>query len=207
MNPFLAWLSRFSSLALLPAVWGIFLAGAGLYLIYTWRIRFLILLVQYFCIGILFVRIFDTRPEMAVLKILVGWLICGAFLISAHVRGRVTGQQRLYRYWAANLPFRILSLIVMTMVAYLATQKYPLPFISADLALGCFILILLALLYLGTEEDDVMLMGVGVLNFLAALEIFYLSQDPGLAVTGLLMIVNLIIGLATSYLSVVEVPK
>jgi len=186
------------------------------------------LMAQYFFIGILFARIFDTRPEMALLKILVGWLICGAFLISAGVRraqarksstdvnrdpmkARADSSRdedaRVREWWASNLPFRILLLIVMTVVAYLATQKYPLPFVSADLAQACFILIILAILFIGTEEHDVMLIGVGVLNLLAALDIFYSAQDPGLLVTGLLVVVNLLVGLAISYLAVVEVAE
>jgi hypothetical protein len=207
MNPFTAWLSQLSSFASMPATWGIFLTGAGIYLINEWRIRFLILVTQYFFIGILFARVFDTRPEMALLKIVVGWLICGAFLISARVRGRATKQEGPRLRWSSNLPFRILSLTVMTVVAYLASQKYPLPFVSTDLALACFILIVLAVLFIGTEENDAMVVGVGVLNLLAALDIFYSSQDPGLLVTGLLVMVSLLIGLAASYLSVVEVTE
>jgi flagellar biosynthesis protein FliQ len=53
----------------------------------------------------------------------------------------------------------------------------------------------------------VMIVGVGVLNLLAALDIFYSAQDPALLVTGLLVIVNLLIGLAISYLAVVEVTE
>lgn len=207
MNPFIAWLSQLSSFASTPAAWGIFLTGAGIYLIHEWRVRFLILVTQYFLIGILFARVFDTRPEMALLKILVGWLVCGAFLISAHVRGRTRGQADSRFHWSSNLPFRILSLMVMTLVAYLASQRYPLPFVSADLALACFILIVLAVLFIGTEENDPLVMGVGILNLLAALDIFYSSQDPGLLVTGLLVMVNLLIGLAASYLTVVEVAE
>ncbi len=224
MNPFNAWLDQVSSIASTPAAWAIFIAGAGIYLINVWRIRFLILIAQYFLVGILFARIFDTRPEMALLKILVGWLICGAFLISARVRANAiaraqarkqseapdgnarTTRERPLR-WASNLPFRILSLIVMTVVAYLAAEKYPLPFISAELALACFILIILAVLFIGTEENDVMVVGVGVLNLLAALDLFYSAQDPGLLVTGLLVMVNLLVGLAFSYLAVVEVAE
>ncbi len=224
MNPFNAWLDQVSSIASTPAAWAIFIAGAGIYLINVWRIRFLILIAQYFFVGILFARIFDTRPEMALLKTLVGWLICGAFLISARVRANAiaraqarkqsespegsarTARERPFR-WASNLPFRILSLIVMTVVAYLAAEKYPLPFISAELALACFILIILAVLFIGTEENDVMVVGVGVLNLLAALDIFYSAQDPGLLVTGLLVMVNLLVGLAFSYLAVVEVAE
>ncbi len=207
MNPFNIWLSRMSSFAAAPAAWGIFLTGALIYLINEWRIRFLVLVVQYFFIGILFARVFDTRPEMALLKILVGWLICGAFLLSAHIRKRGIERTGLHLRWSSHLPFRFLSLVVMMVVAYLASQRYPLPFVSADLALACFILITLALLFIGTEENDVMITGVGVLNLLAALDIFYSSQDPGLLVTGLLVMVNLLIGLASSYLAVAEVAE
>lgn len=224
MDPFIVWLDQLSASLSGPAAWAIFITGAGIYLINVWRIRFLILIAQYFFVGILFARIFDTRPEMALLKILVGWLICGAFLISARVRANAiareqvrkqsespadstrTDIQRPFR-WASNLPFRILSLIVMTVVAYLAAEKYPLPFISADLALACFILIILTVLFIGTEENDVMIVGVGVLNLLAALDIFYSAQDPGLLVTGLLVMVSLLVGLAFSYLAVVEVAE
>ncbi|HQE92454.1 MAG TPA: hypothetical protein PLH19_07235 [Anaerolineae bacterium] len=207
MTPFINWLSQLPSLISTPAAWGIFLTGAGIYLINEWRIRFLMWGAQYFFVGILFARIFDTRPEMALLKTLVGWLICGAFLISARVRGQTTPQVGPRWRWSSNLPFRILSLLTMTVVAYLASQKYPLPFISADLALACFILIVLAILFIGTEEDDALVTGVGVLNLLSALDIFYSSQDPGLLVTGLLVMVNLLIGLAASYLAVVEVAE
>ncbi|HOT90008.1 MAG TPA: hypothetical protein PLJ78_01490 [Anaerolineae bacterium] len=207
MNPFNLWLSRISSFAAGPAAWGIFLTGALIYLINEWRIRFLILVVQYFFVGILFARIFDTRPEMALLKILVGWLICGTFLISARVRGQVISRTGLHLRWSSRLPFRLLSLMGMTVVAYLASQRYPLPFVSADLTLACFILMALAILFIGTEETDVMATGVGVLNLVAALDIFYSSQDPGLLVTGLLVMVSLLIALATSYLAVVEVTE
>lgn len=207
MNPFILWLSQLSSFVSLPATWGIFLTGAAIYLINEWRIRFLILIGQYVLIGILFARIFDTRPELALLKILVGWLICGAFLISARVRAQAAHETERHFQWASHLPFRILSLTVMTVVAYLASQRYPLPFVSPELALACFILIVLAVLFVGTEENDAIIVGVGVLNLLAALDIFYSSQDPGLVVTGLLVMVNLIVGLAISYLTVAEVAE
>jgi len=207
MSPFILWLSRLSSLASTPAVWGIFLTGATIYLISEWRVRFLALVVQYFFIGILFVRIFDTRPELAVLKIVVGWLICGAFLISARVRERMAKEQGRHWRWSANLPFRVLLLSEMTVVAYLASQRYVLPFVSADLALACFALGVLAVLFIGAEENDAVVAGIGVLNLLAALDIFYSSRDPGLLVTGLMVMVSLLIGLAISYLTVAEVTE
>ncbi|MGC9348811.1 MAG: hypothetical protein ACP5JG_11775 [Anaerolineae bacterium] len=206
MNPFLVWLERFAELVSLPAAWGIFSMGAIIYVISAWRVRFLALLIQYVFIGLLFARIFDTRPEMALMKILVGWLICGALLLSARIRWRATQGAGQRRQWAANLPFRALALITATVVARLASAKYTLPYVSADLGLACFVLVILAILFFGTEERDPGVVGIGVLNLLAALDIFYSAQDPGLLVTGLLVVVSLLVGLAISYLTVVEVP-
>jgi hypothetical protein len=205
MNPFVAWLDRFSQTISLPAAWGIFAAGAVIYLISAWRIRFLALIVQYAFIGLLFARVFDTRPEMALMKMLVGWLVSGSLLISAGIRRRESARDstKLVR-WAANLPFRILALVTATVVAWLATQRFTLPYISADLGLACFLLVVLAVLFFGTEEEDPGIVGVGVLNLLAALEIFYLAQDPGLLVSGLMVMVSLLVGLVSSYLTVAE---
>lgn len=206
MNPFVAWLDRLSEIMSLPAAWGIFAAGAVFYLIDAWRIRFLALIVQYAFIGVLFAQVFDTRPEMALMKMLVGWLISGSLLVSAGVRRRavVRDTAKLVR-WATNLPFRILVLVTATVVAWLVTQRFSLPFVSADLGLACILLVVLAVLFFGTEEEDPGVVGVGVLNLLAALEIFYLAQDPGLLVSGLMVVVSLLVGLVSSYLTVAEV--
>jgi len=204
MNPVIDWINRLSSLASGPAVWGIFLAGAVIYLIAEWRIRLLALLAQYFFVGIMFTRLFSERPEMALVKTIVGWLSCAAIYLSARIRQETASEGKLELNWAANLPFRIVSLLLMTVIAYLASQRYALPFVSGDLALTCFLLTVLALLFIGTEQD-VVVIGIGVLNLLAALDIFYSVQDPGLLVTGLLIMVNLLVSLAVSYLTVVEV--
>jgi hypothetical protein len=207
MSPFSVWLERFADLISVPAAWGIFVTGAVIYLITAWRIRFLALIVQYVFIGVLFARIFDQRPEMAMMKTLVGWLVSGALLLSAKIRNRSLKSQRSAptMQWAVNLPFRIISLLTVTVIARLASEKYTLPYVSADLGLACFLLSVLAILYMGTE-DDPGVVGVGVLNILAALDIFYLAQDPGLMVSGLLVGVSLLVGLAASYLTVTEVP-
>ncbi len=206
MTTVLYWINRLSSLASGPAVWGIFLAGAAIYLISAWRIRLLALLAQYFFVGIMFTRLFSERPEMALLKTLVGWLSCAAIYLSARIRQETAAEGKLKVNWAADVPFRIVSLLLMTTIAYLASQRYALPFVSGDLALTCFLLSMLALLFIGTEQD-VVVIGIGVLNLLAALDIFYSVQDPGLLVTGLLIMVNLLVALAISYLTVVEVAR
>ena len=205
MNPVLYWIDRISGWASGPAVWGVFLAGAVIYLIAEWRLRLIALLAQYFFIGILFTRLFSERPEVALLKMLVGWLVCGALYLSARIRQDALGRQASFN-WAADLPFRAVTLAMMTLVAYLAAQRYTLPFVTGDLALTCFLLTVLAVLFIGTEQD-VVIVGVGLLNLLTALDIFYSAQDPGLLVAGLLIMVSLLISLAISYLSVIEVAE
>lgn len=203
---FISWLERFSQLVSLPAAWGIFLTGAIIYLITAWRVRFLALIVQYLFIGILFLRIFENRPEMALMKIIVGWMIAASLLLSARMRrDALRARERVPRRWAANLPFRVVVLATATVVAQLVAQRLVLPYVSDELGLACIMLLVLALLFFGTEEEDVGAVGVGVLNLLSALEIFYLAQDPGLLVSGALMVVNLLVGLVTSYLTVTEV--
>mgnify|MGYP000452446216 CR=1 FL=1 len=205
MSPFVLWLSRLSAFASMPAVWGIFFAGAVIYLIAGWRVRLLALIVQFFFIGILYAHLFADRPEIALLKLIVGWLVCGALYLSARMREEAIPQERRFS-WAADVPFRALTLAVLGFSAYIASQRYILPFVSADLAVACFLLGALALLFIGTEEDTVVV-GVGILNLLAALDLFYSSQDPGLLVTGFLVVVNLLVGLAISYLTVIEVAE
>lgn len=202
MTPFVLWLDRISGVTTTTAMWGLLAAGAALYLIAEWRLRILALFAQYVFIGVFFTRVFVDRPEMSLLKVMVGWLVCGALFLSARIRQSVGEKPRFH--WAADVPFRILSLIMMTVVAYLASQRYALPFIPQDLALACIMLLVLALLFISTEEDAG-IVGLGVLNLLAALDLFYSAQDPGLVVTGLLVMLNLLVGLAISYLTVVEV--
>lgn len=206
MTIFAEWLNSLAQFISLPSAWGIFLMGALIYVISEWRFRFIALVSQYVFVGVLYLRIFNSRPEMALMKIIIGWIISGSLLISAGVRRVQEASVGERRRWAANLPFRVVSLATVTIIAYLASQRYPLPYVSQELGLACFLLLVLALLYFGTDEQDPGIVGVGVLNLLVALDIFYSAQEPGLLVTGLLVILNLIVGLATSYLMVAEVP-
>ncbi len=197
------WVNRLSSWASTPAVWGLFVTGAIIYVVSQWHIRLLALLAQYFLLGILFSRLFSDRPEMALVKMLVGWLICAALHLSARIREDVDPRQAP-RFRKAEIPFRLVTLFALTAAAAMAAQHYPLPFVPPDLTLACYLLGVLALLFVGTEADAVVV-GVGLLNLLAALDIFYSAQDPAILVTGMMLIVELLVGLAISYLAVGEI--
>ncbi len=200
MTSLIEWINRLSAWASTPAVWGLFVTGAVIYIVSQWHVRLVALLTQYFLLGILFSRLFADRPEMALVKMLVGWLICGALHLSARIREEVEPRRVPKQGWA-EVPFRLVTLAALTVGAALAAQHYPLPFVPPDLTLACYLLGVLALLFIGTEADAVVV-GVGLLNLLAALDIFYSAQDPAILVTGMILIVELLVGLVVSYLAV-----
>ncbi len=199
------WVGRLSAWASTPAVWGLFVTGAIIYIVSQWHVRLVALLTQYFLIGILFSRLFADRPEMALVKMLVGWLICGALHLSARIREEVNPREAP-RHGKAEIPFRLVTLFTLTVAAAMAAQHYPLPFVPPDLTLACYLLAVLALLFIGTEADAVVV-GVGLLNLLTALDLFYSAQDPAILVTGMILIIELLVGLAVSYLAVRQVPE
>ncbi len=203
MNPFIEELSRLVNLASTPATLIIFACGLLIYVIPQWQIRLLSFMTQVFFLGLIFLRLFWASPELALLKLLVGWLIGGALYFSARVREDIQRRQFTLEE-RAFLPFRLATGVILLGLAALAARTYPLPFIPPDLTLTCYALLLLGILFIGTEHDAP-LIGFGMLNLLAALDVFYAAYDPVLLITGLLIFTNLLIGLVISYLTVSEV--
>ncbi len=203
MNPFIEEFSRLVNLASTPATLVVFACGLVMYIIPQWQVRLLSFMTQVFFLGLIFLRLFWDSPELALLKLLVGWIIGGALYFSARVREDLQ-QRQLTPEEKALLPFRLVTGGVLLGIAALAARTYPLPFIPADLVLTCYALLVLGILFIGTEHDAPMI-GFGMLNLLAALDIFYAAYDPVLLITGLLIFTNLLIGLVISYLTVSEV--
>lgn len=203
MNPFIAELSRLVNLASTPATLVIFVCGMVIYTIPQWHVRLLSFMTQVFFLGLIFLRLFWNSPELALLKLLVGWIIGGALYFSARVR-EDTQQRQLTAEEKALIPFRLVTGGVLLTMAYLVSRSFPLPFIPEDLVLTCYALLVLGILLIGTEHDAT-LIGFGMLNVLAALDVFYAAYDPVFLITGLLIFINLLIGLVISYLTVSEV--
>lgn len=203
MSPFIEELSRLLNLASTPATLVMFACGLLIYVIPQWHVRLLSFMTQVFFLGLIFLRLFVNSPELAILKLLVGWIIGGALYFSARVR-EDSLRRRLTTGEKALIPFRLVTGGVLFALAYLAARTFPLPFIPEDLVFTCYALLVLGVLLIGTEHDAV-LVGLGMLNVVAALDVFYAAYDPVLLITGLLIFINLIIGLVISYLTVSEV--
>jgi len=83
--------------------------------------------------------------------------------------------------------------------AYTATLRFPLPEVSTDVTLACYLLAGLGLLLIGMSESP-MQVGIGLLTFISGFDLFYVALEPSLAVAGLFGAVSFLIALASAYL-------
>jgi len=205
-------LARVSFLAAMPAVAGLFVTGGVLVISRDWRLNVTALTAQYFFVVLLLTRL--IRLEVAAVKGVVGWMICMVFYLterraSALERptnaGDVAPSQR-WRRWivSARASFYLLAGLLISVAAYTAALRLPLPEVPTDITLACYLLAGFGLLLIGLSEAP-MQVGFGLLTFLSGFDLFYVALEPSLAVAGLLGAVSFLIALATAYLRVTQV--
>jgi hypothetical protein len=202
-------LARVSFLAAMPAIAGVFLTAGLLVVSRDWRLNVTALAVQYFFVVLLLSRL--IRLEVAAVKGLTGWMICMVFYLTerraslleptAAVEGDVP--LRRWRRWimSARASFCLLAALLVSVAAYTAALRMPLPEVPTDITLACYLLVGLGLLLIGLSEAP-MQVGFGLLTFLSGFDLFYVALEPSLAVAGLLGAVSFLIALAMAYLRV-----
>ena len=205
-------LARLSFLAAMPAVAGILITAGLLVVSRGWRLNVIALTLQYFFVVLLLTRL--IRPEVAAVKGLIGWMICMVFYLterrasalerSVAAEGAASSQR--WRRWvmSARASFCLLAGILVSVAAYTAVLRIPLPEVPTDVTLACYLLAGLGLLLIGLSEAP-MQVGLGLLTFLSGFDLFYVALEPSLAVTGLLGAVSFLIALATAQLRVAQV--
>jgi hypothetical protein len=209
-------LARVVFLAAMPAVIGVFVTAAILVVSRDWRLNVLALTVQYFFIVLLFTR--HIRIEVAAVKGLIGWLICMVIYITerqasepapgeappaAGPNGEESAPRRQGKISARGL-FNLLAALLVSVAAYTAMLRIPLPEVTADVSLACYALVGLGLLLIGLSEAP-MQAGIGVLTFLSGFDLFYVALEPSLAVAALLGALSFTIALVMAYLRMSEV--
>ena len=205
-------LERVSFLAAMPAVAGVLVTAGLLVVNRDWRLNVIALTVQYFFVVLLLTR--QIRLEVAAVKGLIGWLICMVFYLTER-RASVLQQpeevteespSQRWRRWilSARASFYLLAGLLVAVAAYTAALRIPLPQVSADITLACYLLVGLGLLLIGLSEEP-MQVGLGLLTFLSGFDLFYVALEPSLAVAGLLGAASFVIALAVAYLRTVQV--
>jgi len=204
-------ISRISFLAAMPAVVGVLFTGGILVVSREWRLDVLALILQYFCVVLLLTRLIQL--EVAAVKGLVGWMICMVFYLTERRASEVDGMEEntqaplpiRTRRWmmSARASFSLLAVLMITVVAYTAALRFPLPEIPEDISLACYLLGGLGLLLAGLSQSPIQV-GMGLLTFLSGFDLFFVALEPSLAVAGLLGAVSFLIALTTSFLQATE---
>ncbi|MBN1936970.1 MAG: hypothetical protein JW934_20080 [Anaerolineae bacterium] len=216
----MAFLTQLANLSGIPIVIGLVITASIIAIVRDWRFGLWALLVQYVLLGVLHLRMIP--PELALVKVLVGLLICPMIYWSARwVESERTHKAEIERQKIAReqgqvpLPplswplrptswvFRLLVVLLLGMVLYSVSTSFPLPLIAADIAPACVWLGLIGLLTLVLTANPLPA-GLGLLTLVSGFELYFDVTHPGLAGTGVLAAINLSLGLTIAYLITVD---
>jgi hypothetical protein len=189
MTEFLEILERFSFLTTTPALAGLFITGGIIVLTEDRRISLISMLAQYILVGLILMRL--ILPQLAIVKILIGLLVCQVLSISA----RRIGFPREGR----GFFFRLFSLLLVGLTIHELHKRYPLPGMPSYLGLACYWLASMGFLTMNLTNEPLRA-GIGLLTFVTGFELFYAPLERSLSVIGLLGIANLLVALAIAYL-------
>jgi hypothetical protein len=102
-----------------------------------------------------------------------------------------------------NWVFRLLAILLLSLVLYSVYRRFPLPDIAADIAPSCLWLAMIGLFTLVLTSEPLPA-GIGLLTLVAGFGLYYDTMSPGLAGVGLLSAIDLVMGLSISYLITVR---
>jgi hypothetical protein len=188
------------------AIVGLFVTGGLMVLVPDWRASLLVLLGQYLLAGLVLSRL--VLPEVALIKVLIGALICPMLYLAARQAGWVAGRRQLptavqSSVFPGGLAFRLLAVTLVALLSVALSRSYPLPVIPRDVGLGSYWLILNGAVILMLTEEPLKA-GQGLLTAIIGFELLYSLLERSLALVWLWAVVNLLLTLAIAYLVVVR---
>ncbi len=202
METILELIQRISFLAAMPALLGICVALGLLLILRRWQMHALGMALLYFFVALLHTRV--IRPEVAVVKLLIGWMITMALYLTGRYLSEREREQAKDKGRASiprDAPFRALLLVAAYTLAVGGSIHYPLPQVPGDVGLACYLLGVGGLMLMGLSEEPFRA-GLGILTFLAGFDLLFGALEPSLVVAGLLGAANFLTALAVTYLAV-----
>lgn len=204
----------FATLAGAPAIIGLGLTAAIIFLTSDWRLSLTALLVQYILVGLALMRF--IQAEIALVKILAGVLAVFILYLSARRVQEMKGEPvveaggpqflGLRIGWSAGplgLPLRLLTFLLVLLAVLLAFERVSIPLVPADVALVTLWLVGLGMVGLVISSEPLRV-APAVLSILTAFDLVYTEFESSLAVVGFLGALTLLAALAFSYLVVVR---
>jgi hypothetical protein len=213
----------FTFIAGLPAIIGLILTAAVIFLTSDWRLSLTALLVQYVLVGLTLTRF--IKAEVAIVKVLAGVLAVSILYLSARrIQDEIEGQENstdglqffgLHLGWRTGplgLPLRILVLIMVALAAIHFFDDYRalLPVLDADgstvppgIAFVSMWLAATGMIGLVLSGESVRVV-TAVLTILTAFDLVYAGLEPRLSIVGFVAALTLMAALAFAYLVTVE---
>jgi hypothetical protein len=186
---------------------GLIVTASTILISRDWRVLILALLLQYILVGLVLSRL--VRPDIAVLKIMIGAFICPILFLSARqVTANISVVPTIVEKEKGNPAatgwvFRLLTALIILLVTVTVSEMFVLPGLLPILTIAVFWLILVGLTILIITEDPLKT-GIGLLTILTGFDLFYTTLEHSLLITGLWGAVNLLIALAVSYLIIAK---
>jgi hypothetical protein len=205
-----------------PAVAGLVLTAAIVFLTSDWRLSLTALLVQYLLIGV--VLSVSIQIEVAIVRALVGVLAVAILYLTARRiqegKSVVTPEPRLEsgplgtnrRFprmqvgWAAGplgLPLRLLTVLLVVLALVRLFNNYRLTLVPADTAFVALWLGAMGMVGLILSSDPLRV-APALLTILSGFDLVYASLEPSLAVVGFWSALILLATLAFAYLAIVR---
>lgn len=192
-----------------PAAWGVVITALVLVVINDWRWSLAALATQYILTGWLLTHVLE--PQIAMLKLMVGFMICVVFYLTARQvnwgrSSEKTGLVIKVR-WGLTIgfTFRLFIGLLFTLIILTITndQTMSLPEVPAYINLASLTLMSMGLLALGLTDEPLMA-GMGLLTALSGFELFYHSLEQAITVIGFLVGIDFFIALVTAYMTIAQ---
>jgi hypothetical protein len=176
------------------------MAGIGVAILLLNRIRLAIglLLIQYLLAFIISLPILPVRTLLA--HIIGGILVC-VILFTSDRRFRRGGLIQHSKSLPRSFWFRFITSMIVFIVAWAFANQYQAsqPGLARNVFLGAIINICYGTLLLGLYQSPLEA-AIGLLTLLIGFNLFYGLVEPSLAIVVLMISIQLIISLATSYI-------
>jgi hypothetical protein len=216
-------LTLLPAITISTAVVGMFVTASLIILLREWSQALLALMIQYLFFAWLLTT---TIPlPLALIKVLVGAIACVTLYWSARRIGELSAlpfewaelDETTRRRRAAlrrkavqaatgfsmRMPFRVGALSLVALATWGFATRYPLPGMAPEMGLACTWLAVAAFVLLALTESPLRI-GMGLLTWLMAFEMFYVTWERSLTVTGFLGIATLFVALGAGYLTSVR---
>jgi hypothetical protein len=190
-----------------------FITASLTVLLPDWPQALLALVIQYLLFGWLLTTLIPL--PLALIKALMGAIACVILYWSARRIGELpisssgavaldeTARRRMIQGatgFHMRMPFRVAALSLAALATYGLALRHPLPAVPPVVSLACIWLAVVALVILGLTESPLRT-GMGLLTWLMAFEMFYVSWERSLTIAGFLGMATLLVALGAGYLT------